>query len=105
MILDKKEYIEKAHNLLAQPAYRTIEGDTTNKLKAKLIAMLRKIKRESGVEEYLYKAMHPTGCTSPKYYGLPKAIKLAPPQAYCIKQGLSHLLEWLKFLLRYLDHW
>ena len=46
MVLDKKEYIEKANNLLAQPAYRTIERDPTKKLRAKLITMLRKTKRE-----------------------------------------------------------
>ena len=36
VVLDRKEYIEKAENLLGQPAYRTIDRDPTNKLKAKL---------------------------------------------------------------------
>ena len=42
VILDKKDYIQKTHELLVQPAYRTTERDPTNKLKAKLITMLRK---------------------------------------------------------------
>ena len=42
VVLDKKDYIEKAQELLAQPAYRTTERDPTNKLKAKLITILRK---------------------------------------------------------------
>ena len=70
-----------------QPAYRTIERDATNKLKAKLITMLRNIKRESGMEENLYKAMCPTGCTSPMFYGLPKSIKLAPLRPIVLSKG------------------
>ena len=42
VVLDKKDYLEKAKELLVQPAYRTIERDPTNKLKAKLITILRK---------------------------------------------------------------
>ena len=72
LLLDKKYYIDKASNLLVQPTYRTIERDPTNKLKTKLIPILGRIKRESGLEENLYKYMYPTGCTSPKFYGLPK---------------------------------
>ena len=60
-------------------AYRTIGSDPTSKLKAKLITMLRKIKRESGMEEKLHKAMYPTGCTAPKFYGLPKIHKSGTP--------------------------
>ena len=68
VVLDKREYIDKANNLLVQPANRTIVRDPTNKLKAKLITILRRIKKESGLEENLYKYMYPTGHTSPKFY-------------------------------------
>ena len=63
MVLDRKEYIEKAENLLVQPAYRTIDRDTTNKLRAKLITILRRIKMETNMEEGIYKTMYPTSCT------------------------------------------
>ena len=43
VVTDRKDYIEKATNLLAQPSYRTIERDPSNKLKAKLITFHRKI--------------------------------------------------------------
>ena len=46
VVLDKDRYIEKVENLLVQPAYRTIDRDPTNKLKAQLILKLRRIKRE-----------------------------------------------------------
>ena len=36
VVLDKNKYIEKSQELLAQPAYRTIGRNPTNKLKAKL---------------------------------------------------------------------
>ena len=63
VVLDRKEYIDKAENLLAKPAYRTLATDPTKKLKAKLLTMLRKIKRETGLDEGMYKTMYPTGCT------------------------------------------
>ena len=64
VVLERKEYIEKAENLLMEPAYRTIDRDPTNKLKAKLITILKRINRETGMEEDMYKAEYPTSCTS-----------------------------------------
>ena len=79
VVLDTKDYIDKASDLLVQLAYKTIERDPTNKLKAKLITILRRIKRESGLEENLYKYMYSMGCTSPKFYGIPKIHKSGTP--------------------------
>ena len=74
-VMDKKEYMEKVEGLVAQLAYRTIDADPTNKLKAKLILTLRKIKRETNMGEGMYRTMYPTSCTAPKFYGLPKSHK------------------------------
>ena len=74
VIMDRKNNIEKATNLLTQPAYRTINRDPT-KLKAKLITSLRKIKRETALDDNTYKYMYSMGCISPKFYGLPKIHK------------------------------
>ena len=71
VVLDKKDYIGKAQELLVQLTYRTIKRDPTNKLIAKQFTMLRKIKRDTGMEEILYKDMYPTGCT-------PKVLWLVP---------------------------
>ena len=46
VVMDKEDYIQKAESLLAQPAYRTIDRDPTNKLKTQLILKLRRIKRK-----------------------------------------------------------
>ena len=56
----------KAQELLAQPAYRSIPKDPTNKVKAQLITKLRKIKNDTNMEEGTYKAMYPTGCVPPQ---------------------------------------
>ena len=72
VVLDRKNYIEKVENILSQP-YRTIDRDPTNKLKAKFILMLRRIKRETNMDEGIYKTMYPNSCTPPKFYGLPKS--------------------------------
>ena len=78
VVLDKEGYIQKAQNLLVQSAYKTIERDPTNKIKAKLIQILSRIKRETGMEEDMYKAMYPTACNHPSFMGYQKSINVVP---------------------------
>ena len=92
VVLDEDNYIEKAENLLVQPIYRTIDRDTTNRLQAKLILMPRRIKRETNMDEGMYKSMYPTGCTPPKFYGLAKIHKTGPPLGpFSLAGVLSHM--------------
>ena len=79
VVLDKEDYIQKAGNLLEQSAYKTIVRDPTNRIKAKLIQILRRLIREIGMDEGMYKAMYPTSCTPPKFYGVPKMHKTGTP--------------------------
>ena len=79
VVLDKEDYIQKAENLLEQSAYKTIDRYPTNSIKAKFIQILRRLKRETGMNEGTYKAVYPTGCTTPKFYGLPKIHKTGTP--------------------------
>ena len=55
VVMDRQEYINKANNLLAQPACRPIPKDPTNKIKAKLISILRKVKKDTSLENGTYK--------------------------------------------------
>ena len=55
VVMDRKDDIDKATSLLAQPAYRTINRHPTNKLMGKLNTLLRKIKGETGLEDSIYK--------------------------------------------------
>ena len=92
VVMDRQEYTNKANNLLAQPAYRPIPKDPTNKIKAKLISTLRKVKRETGLNDNTYKHMYPLGCSAPKFYGLPKINKPDTLcQAYSVQQSISYL--------------
>ena len=79
VVMDKEEYVSKAQELLAQPAYRSIPSDPTNKIKAQLITKLRRIKKENNLDEGTYKAMYPTSCIPPKFYELPKIHKTGNP--------------------------
>ena len=52
VVMDRKVYIRKARDLLDDTnTYRTIQSDPTNKLKNKLINILRKIKADTGMQE------------------------------------------------------
>ena len=79
VVMDKEDYISKAQELLASPAYKTLTRDPTNKIKAQLITKLRRIKKDSSLDEGTYKAMYPTGCVLPKFYGLPKIHETGNP--------------------------
>ena len=75
VIMDRKEYISKANNLLSQNTYKTIQWDPTNTIKNKLITILKRVKSQTGLSNQTYKAMYPTGCVPPQFYGFPKIHK------------------------------
>ena len=76
VVMVRQDYINKSNNLLAEPVYRPISRYPTNKIKAKPITMLRKVKNLTGLDNNTYKAMYPMSCSAPKFYGLPKIHKL-----------------------------
>ena len=85
VVMNRTEYNSKAQELLEDGGtYKLIKTDPTNKLKNKLINILKKIKTEGGITEHLYKKMYPTGAVAPKFYGLPKIHKRHPPQTHCV---------------------
>ena len=77
--MDRQDYINKAKHLLNQPTYRAIPWDPTNAIKNKLINILKRVKKQTGLDNVTYKSMYPTGCVSPKFFGLPKIHKLDTP--------------------------
>ena len=79
VVMDRDDYNIKAEELLHQPTYRPIPNDHTNKMKNRLITLLKKIKTEGGLSETTYKRLYPTGAGSPKFYGLPKVHKQGIP--------------------------
>ena len=79
VVMDREEYNNKAQELPKSAAYRSLPRDPTNKIKAQLITKLRKIKKDSNLDEDMYRVMYPTGCVLPKFYGLPKIHKIGNP--------------------------
>ena len=67
VVMDRKEYQDKVDGILATSAQRTISTDPTNKLKVQLIQKLRRMKRETNMDEGMYRTMYPTSCTAPKF--------------------------------------
>ena len=76
VVMGRAEYNNKAQKLLEdRVTYKEIKTDPTNKLKNKLINLLKKTKAEGGINDQLYKKMYLTGAVAPKFYGLPKIHK------------------------------
>ena len=86
--------------LLASTAYKTISTDPTNKLKVQLIQKLRRLKRETNMDEGMYRSMYLTGCTAPKFYGLPKIHKTGTLFRPIVSSWGSVTMWWQKSLLR-----
>ena len=64
--MDRQDYINKSNKLLTQPAYRAIPRYPINKIKTKLINILKRVKNQTGVDNNTYKAMYPTDCGAPQ---------------------------------------
>ena len=79
VVMDRDDYHRKADALLQESTYRPIPNDPTNKYQTKLIALLKSIKAEGGINETTYKKLYLTGAGSPKFYGLPKIHKTGTP--------------------------
>ena len=79
VIMDRQDYVSKANTLLNQNTHSSIPWDPINTIKDKLINILKRVKSQIGRSNQTYKAMYPTGCVPPKFYGLPKIHKPNPP--------------------------
>ena len=77
--MGRQDYVHKYNQPLTQPAYRAIPRDPTNKIKTKLINILKRVKSWTVLDNDTNKAMYPTDCRAPKFYGLPKIHKQGTP--------------------------
>ena len=89
VVMDMEDYIQKVESLLVQPAYRTIDRDPTSQIKAKLVTTLRKIKKDTNIDEGTYNTIYPTGCIPPRFYGLPKIHKTGTPSGQLYHIGVQ----------------
>ena len=91
VVMEKQDYMDKTLSLISDTnTYRTINKDLTTKLRNQLINTLKDIKQTGGLNDSIYKKVHPTCAVPPKFYGLPKFTRWAPPQTHCIQQGFHH---------------
>ena len=77
--MDRQDCVKKSNQLLAQAAYRAIPRDPPNKIKTKLINILKRVNNQTGLDNNTYKPMYPMGCRAQKFYGLPKIHKQYTP--------------------------
>ena len=67
VVMEREDYIDKANNLLPQPAYRTIDREPTEKLKAKHITLLKENKKRNWIRRPHLKEHVSQRCTSPSF--------------------------------------
>ena len=79
VIMDRQDYVNKSNQLSSQPAYRSIPRDPTNKIKTKLINILKMVKGQTGLDNNTHKAMYPLGCGPPNSIVSPRSTSRALP--------------------------
>ena len=80
VVMDKKDYTEKALSLLTDTStYRIINKDPTNKLKNKLTQTLRDTKQKGGLSDCCYRKVYPISAIPQSFIASQKYIKLASP--------------------------
>ena len=72
VVMDRGDYTNKAEELLQQSAYRPIPNDPTNRLKTRLISLLKQIKTEGGMNEATYKGSTLQGQDPPSSMDCPR---------------------------------
>ena len=105
VIIDRQNYINKSNKLLSQPPYRAIPRDPNNKIKTKLVSIVKRVKSQSGLDHNTYMAMYPMGC------GLPKSMVSLRSISWTHHSGLLYPavdqspMVWLRNLPKYLNLW
>ena len=103
VVMDKEDYIKKAESLLTQPAYRTKDSDPINQIKPNLINKLRKIEKDTNMDEGMYKIMYPTGCIPQSSMDYQKSIKQVLPLSLSYTAGVQLHMGWPKSLPGYIN--
>ena len=91
VVLNNQDYMDTSKNLLEQSTYRPIPADPTNKYKAKLGDILKRIKEDSAMDNNIYRKMYVKGMCSPKFYSLSEIHKKHTPLRPILSQlGLGN---------------
>ena len=75
MILDRTDYDQKVQEMLTTPTYRKLKNDPTASTERKVTKHLLELRKNDSLSINLYRRLHPSASTCPKFYGLPKIHK------------------------------
>ena len=75
MILDRTDYDQKVQEMLTTPTYRKLKNDPTASTERKVTKHLLELRKNGSLLINLYRRVHPSASTCPKFYGLPKIHK------------------------------
>ena len=103
MILDRTDYDQKVQEMLTTPTYRKLKNDPTASTERKVTKHLLELRKNDSLSINLYRRLHPSASTCPKFHGLPKIhkpnVSLRPIVAsrgsatYNLAQHLTEILE------------
>ena len=78
VVMEREDYERKSEELLIQSPYRVLPSAPTTKQRNKLIAILKTIKAEGGIND-IYKRLYPTGASTPSTMAYQKCTKRGSP--------------------------
>ena len=84
VLMDGEEYERKSEDLLNQPTYSVLPADPTTKQKNRLIAILKNIKSEGGINDNTYRKLSHRGKHSQILWAAKSAQERCPPETHHI---------------------
>ena len=99
VVLDKSEYLEKAHTLLSDTnTYKKLPKDPTNMYTKRVVDVIKPLKDNGILPVVIYRRIYPTMTESPKFYGLPKIHKPEVPLRPIVASRGSITYELAKYV-------
>ena len=75
VIMNRTDYDENVKEILSTPTYRKLKNDPTASTERKVTKHLLGLRKSESLSANLYRRLHPSASTCPKFYGLPKIHK------------------------------
>ena len=103
VIMNRTDYDKKVQEMLTTPTYKKLKKDPTTSTERKVTKHLLDLRNNDSISINLYRRLHPSASTCPKFYGLPKIHKSTVPlrpivasrgsATYNLAQHLTELLK------------
>ena len=106
VIMNRTDYDENVKEILSTSTYRKLKNDPTASTERKVTKHLLGLRKSESLSANLYRRLHPSASTCPKFYGLPKIHKPDVPLRPIVasRGSPTYSITWHNTLQRFSNH-